>query len=450
MPESTDAGQNVRRPRQTLWEAALASLTGRVPEPELGALAASVAFVEEQPGTLRAAIPASRLRVWLRDGHLPLLAAAVRGATDGACALSLAPIPDDEWVPTSGLDPSDSLNRFIASPSNEFACAAVELVAESPGKHYSPLYIHGPPGSGKSHLLRGIAAATRARFEAERVHCLGAEAFSLELVSAIWEDQLSAFRARYRGCAGLLIDDVDALINREATQEEAVHTLDALAKEQVQVVVTSRHPPEAIPGLSPTLSRRLSAGLVVRVLPPEWETRIAILMDRARIWDTPLSPEVASFLVARAGTDLTQLDALLTRALTDPACGPALTDLGRVRLALTQAPAGIQKPRPDLVIRHVARHYQVRVRDFRARVRSQRVTAARQIAIHLIRRHCELSYPEIGRLLNRHHTTALHACRAIAGRLEADETLRAQVREIERTLLRDPDAQSLSWQEPGG
>ncbi|NRA01385.1 MAG: ATP-binding protein [Myxococcales bacterium] len=425
-----------------LWNAVLASLNGRVPADKVQTLADSALFVERRGRTLRAAIPASRLATWLREGYLYLLAAAVPTVTKGACTLSIAAIPDDASVTRCELDPAYSLDRFVASPSNQFVFAAVQLVAEFPGERYSPLFIQGPPGSGKSHLLRGIAFALQARLNLERIHCLGTAALALELVTAIQKRELSAFRARYRQCAALLLDDVEDLIGRDATQEEIVHTLDALSKERVQVVASSRHAPESISGLSGPLARRLAAGLHVRLSPPEWETRVAILMDRARAWGAELSPEVASFLVARSGTDLTQIDTLLTHALADPGCERELTNLERVRHALARAPVRNQTIPPESVIALVARRYGLRTRDFRSPVRSQRITGPRQIAIYLVRRNCGLSFPELGRLFSRHHTTALHACRATATRLERDAALRLELRDLERELFGDPASNS--------
>ena len=440
MPELTCAEERTTPAQLPLWKAVLASLNERVPASKLQALADSVLFVERRGQTLRAAIPASCLGNWRRDGHLYLLVAAVPTLTDGTCALSIAALPDDATSSGCGLNPAYTLDRFVASPSNQFVSAAVHLVAEFPGERYSPLFIQGPPGSGKSHLLSGIALALRARVDRDCIYCVGAGELALELVAAIQKRALSAFRARYRGCAALLVDDVEDLVGRDATQEEIVHTLDALSKERVQVVASSRHAPESISGLAGPLARRLTAGLSVRLSPPEWETRVAILMERTRAWGAELSPEVASFLIARSGTDLTQIDALLTHALADPRCKGELTNPDRIRHALARAPVRSQVIPPRSVIDLVARHYGIRTRDFRSTLRSQRITGPRQIAIYLVRRNCGLSYPEIGSLFSRHHTTALHACRAVAARLEGDPALRAELRDLEKELFGDPSA----------
>jgi chromosomal replication initiator protein len=423
-----------------LWSALLESLRGRIPRRYLDELEQSIAFVELCAGSLRIAVPPDPLTSWLREGYLALLASTVSALTDGSYELSAVPVPPPEARGPLDLDPAHCLGRFVVSPSNQLASAAAEVVARSPGERYSPLFVHGGPASGKTHLLRGIAQAVAAGMKPDRVLCLSAERLSLELIAAIWADQLARFRARYRQCGALLIDDAGTVAGREATQEELVHTLDTLEKSRVQVVATGAHPPEEIPGLSGPLARRLAAGLVVKLSPPEWETRVAILMDRVRAWNVPLTPEVASFLAARIGTDQTRLDTVLTRVMIHPGCADGLTDVELVREALRDGHPRLPHVPPEAVISLVARHFGLRTRQLHSRSRSPRIATPRQIAIYLLRRHCGLSYPEIGRRFGRHHTTAIHACRQIARRLETDERLRSETRHLEREILRRIDA----------
>ena len=211
----------------------------------------------------------------------------------------------------------------------------------------------------------------------------------------------------------LLLDDVHALHGREATQEELLRSLEQLEERGVPVAVALAKPPERCTGLIEPLRKRLARLEQLEVRPPEWETRLAIVLARTRSWGVEPKPAVAELLASRLRGNLAQLDVLLTRLLTQSSCSHALDDIGAVKHLLSHASDPLIRVTPEDVLNAVAQQFNVRPRDLRSSSRSPRITTPRQIAMYLVRRHCGLSYPEIGRRFAKHHTTALHSDRVV-------------------------------------
>ncbi|MEE9281024.1 MAG: DnaA/Hda family protein [Myxococcota bacterium] len=387
--------------------------------------------LELSPQRLRVAIEAARVTGWVKDGSLGALEAALDSATRGAIELALVPLDD---VAKLAGDASYSFDSFIASPSNQKALGLASEFAKGRLASVTSLFVHGPQNSGKSHLLRAIATEIERARPLGDVVLRGAEELSLELIGAIWNNRLGDFRAELAGASALLIDDVHALAGRQATQDELVQVLERLV--DAPVVFSASEPVESMPDLTETLREQLRSAAPLELVAPEWETRVAIILDRVQQWGVEVEPEVASFLASKLGSDLQRVETVLTRLLLHPSCRNGLSNLDVVRHLLEDSSRGPIKVAPEEVVSTVARHFNLRQRDLRSSSRSQRIARPRQIAMYLVRQHCALSYPEIGRRFGRHHTTALHSVRLIRRRLDESGSLRTAVALLEKELLR--------------
>jgi chromosomal replication initiator protein len=374
-----------------------------------------------------------QLDACLRGGQLGALEASLASLTDGAIALALIPVDDLESQRT---DPTYTFASFVTSPANAKARAKAVAFTRDPGGSGGALALYGPAASGKTHLLRAIAAALAAARGVDRVLCCSAEQLSLELVRAIGSDSIDEFRARIGSVDALVVDDLDALTGRDATQEELASSLETLGARGVPIAISSSKPIERIAGLVESLRGQLARFAELEVRAPEWETRIAIVLSRARRWRVEPSATVAAFLATRLRSHLGRLDVLLTRLMTRSSSANALADLDVVKHLLTGASEKPLATSPDDVLTAVARQFNLRIRELRSPSRSARVTTPRQVAMYLMRRVCGLSYPEIGRRFARHHTTALHSDRVIQEQLAENASLRAAVVLVEKELLR--------------
>ena len=406
------------REAESLWKSLVNYEPERLPGRTRQDLVANSRCLDLSTDTLRVALDAARVRAWIEDSSLSFLGTALHAVTAGAVELALVPL---EAATTREQDSSYSFTSFITSPSNQPAFALASEFARQ-RDCATTLFVHGRQGSGKSHLLRAIAAE-----------------LSLELIGAIWNNNLEQFRRKLGKASALLVDDVDALAGREATQDELAHSLKKLAG--VPVVFSASDGVERVRDLIAPLHEQLQVATSLELLAPEWETRVAIVLDHIRRWQVAAAPDVASFLAGELRSDLRRVDAVLTRLLTHPSCKAGLSDLEVVRHLLQGSSGQRIKVTPESVISTVARHFNLRQRDLRSSSRSRRIASPRQIAMYLIREHCALSYPEIGRRFGRHHTTALHSVRMVKRRLDDSGAVRAAVALLEKELLR--------WSEKG-
>jgi chromosomal replication initiator protein len=184
----------------------------------------------------------------------------------------------------------------------------------------------------------------------------------------------------------------------------------------------------------------LQTGVSMRLHPPEWETRVAIVLDRIARWEVEARPDVASEIVSNLGEDLRHLDGLLTGLMTQPLCQEGLTDAPLIRRILAQGPGRSARLSPEAVLSVITRHFNVRLTDLRSATRTPRVIAPRHIAMYMLKRHCGLSFPEVGQRLHRHHTTAIHAFRKIERQRLKEAGLHATLSLLEKDLFRRMDS----------
>ncbi len=416
----------------SLWKSVLQVLAHRLAPATRDALFQSTRCLERTSNSLRLAASRRELEAWIRAGHIGAIESTLSSLSDGAVALALVPVDD---VATLKSDPTFMFATFVASPANSGAREGARSFASAAATAGGGIAIHGGAGAGKTHLLRAIAALRDELDPVGAVPCRSAEQLSLDLVSAISTEEVASFRDGLRASSALLLDDVQSLYGREATQEELVRSLEQLEEGGIPVAVTLLKPPARCSGLIEPLRRRLSRFESIQVRPPEWETRLAIVLARARRWGVDPNPAVAELLASRLRGNLDQLDVLLTRLLTQPSCGHGLEDIGAVKHLLSHTSDPLIRVTTEDVLNAVAQQFNVRARDLRSSNRSPRITTPRQIAMYLVRRHCGLSYPEIGRRFGKHHTTALHSDRVVQDQLGENASLRAAVLLVEKELM---------------
>jgi chromosomal replication initiator protein len=297
----------------------------------------------------------------------------------------------------------------VVGSSNQFAAAAAEAVAEQPGKAYNPLYIYGGSGLGKTHLLHAIANRLREPSSSSKVVYMTTEQFVNELINCIRRKQMDAFRQTFRGVDILLLDDIQFIAGKERTQEEFFHTFNTLQSTGRQVVFTSDARPADIPGLEERLRSRFLQGLIADIQPPDLETRCAILREKARAVGRELSEDVVLFISRRVQNNVRELEGCLNRTIAYAQLKNAKISIDVVRMALYELLPDERATSPSDIIRFVAQHYGIRVADLKGRSNRRSIALPRQVAMYLIRDILELSFPEIGRIFSKHHSTVMYA-----------------------------------------
>jgi chromosomal replication initiator protein len=349
--------------------------------------------------------------------------------------------------PEPEFHPKLTFDQFVIGTSNRFAHAAALAVAEMPGQAYNPLFLYGPPGLGKTHLLHAIGNYIRAHGGGLRVRSTTAERFTNEFVAAIQCKGTEDFKARFRETDVLLIDDVQFLQSKAKTEEEFFHTFNALHETGSQLVLTCDRLPADMAALEARLLERFQAGLVAELKAPDFATRLAILRKRVQHDAIALPDEGALHAIAhRITANARALEGALIRvvayhSLTGRAITAELAD--EVLAGLYPAPraaARVEPPTIDRVQEVTCAAFEVSREELLSAGRSSRLAWARQVAMYLARRHTGATLPAIGeRFGGRNHTTVMYACRKAGERLAADPTAQALVHDLERRLTEPRD-----------
>ncbi len=359
---------------------------------------------------------------WIKDHLISDLEAVARSHFGrqfqvrlGSVQLSSIPSQKESTrrIQTLPLTPHFTFDRFVIGPSNQFACAAAEAVAERPGETYNPLFIYGGSGLGKTHLLHAVAHRAVEKKPGLRVVYLTTEQFVNEFIYCLQTKDLDLFRQTFRDVDILLVDDIQFIGGKEATQQEFFHTFNTLQSSGRQVVFTSDCRPADIKGLEERLRTRFMQGLLTDIQPPDLETRCAILKEKGRAqgWDLP--EDVVLFIARQVQNNVRELEGCLNRtiAFSQLRNAPLTTDV--VRQALFDILPEEQETTPNHIIRFVAQHYGIRVSDIKGRNNRRSIALPRQVSMFLIRDLLDLSYPEIGRLFSKHHSTAMYAVETV-------------------------------------
>ncbi|MCW1969394.1 MAG: chromosomal replication initiator protein DnaA [Anaerolineae bacterium] len=340
-----------------------------------------------------------------------------------------------------GLNPKYRFETFVVGNGNRLAHAAAEAVAENPADRYNPLFLYGGAGLGKTHLLHAIGHAARQR--GLRCFYITSETFTNELISAIRSQSTEAFRNKYRNVDVFLMDDVQFIAGKESTQEEFFHTFNALHSANKQIVVTSDRTPKSMGTLEERLRSRFEWGLMADIAPPDYETRIAILQQKAHQINTNIQPEVVEFVAKQVQSNVRELEGALNRLIASSLLtGRALT-IQLARDTLSDLVGKRSNITPSQVIETVAKHYNLSVPEIVSAGRNKELVLPRQIAMFLIRQETDASLPEIGGLLGgRDHTTVMHGIERVKDRLEIEDQLRRVVMSLREQLYLNVDLPS--------
>jgi len=376
----------------------------------------------------------------LSPAELGVLATA--GATGLAVGTASVPVVIDDTGSSSipsGLNIKYQFETFVAGPSNQLAHAAARAVASPDPPKYNPLFLCGGVGLGKTHLLHAIGIEIQRIRPQARVIYLSGERFMNEYIHCIRNGKMHEFRRKYREeCDVLLLDDIQFIANKDATQDEFFHTFNALYEQQKHIVLSADRKPHEIPDIADRLRTRFAWGLMADIEPPELEVRVAILRKKAAAENIALPDEVSMYIASAVKSNVRELEGALIRLA-------AYASLSRRDITLEFArqtlEGSIARPSEQVtveqVLRAVASYYQVKMADLKSERRHKSIAGPRAVAMFLARKLTTSSYPDLGRAFgNKHHTTVLSAVEKIDEKIKTDAGLRNEVQSIEATLVR--------------
>lgn len=336
-------------------------------------------------------------------------------------------------APSMDFNPQFTFDNYVVGPSNRFAHSAAIAVSKTPGQVYNPLFIYGPAGVGKTHLLYAIANGIRKDNPNANVVYIKGDQFTNELIAAIQNGKNIEFRSKYREADLFLIDDIQFIAGKESTQEEFFHTFNKLYEEHKQIVMTSDRKPSDMLTLEDRLKTRFEWGLLADVQPPDYETRMAIIKNKAKILGLTLDDEVCNYIAVNVTSNVRQIEGTVKKILAYRDLNNMPLDLNHISRAIDDMfkSEGNAVPTASLIITQVCKFYSIDEAVIRGTQKNKGTAEARQVAMYLIRKLTNLSLPDIGKEFDRDHSTVLYAVRKVEMSLKKGEaTMQNNIRDI--------------------
>jgi len=330
-----------------------------------------------------------------------------------------------------------TFENFVVGPSNKLAHAASMAVAEHPAQNYNPLLIYGDSGLGKTHLLYAIANVIRKNDPSSRIVYIKGDEFINEFIELIRAGRGSEFRAKYREADLLLVDDVQFVAGKEQVQNEFFHTFNTLYESGRQIVLTSDRPPSEMTLLDDRLRTRFEWGLLADVTPPDFETRVAIVKNKAALLGMELPDRIAVMIAQKVTANVRQLEGTVNKVLAYKELLNKDTDEDTVARAMQDILKSSNEyiPTPDSIITYVSRYYQLDESVVRGQQRARDAVTARQISMYLIRSMTNLSQDNIGQFFNnRDHSTVIHSIRQVEQKMKKDPSFAETVKELKTNI----------------
>lgn len=440
-----------------LWENALVELELSISKPNFNTWFKDTHIVRVEDGTVYLGVPSQFARDWLSTKFHKDILRSLRSLSDSVRSVeyiisrgvkkmteeSARPVPP---APTelpleavhakTNLNPRFTLANFVVGPFNELAYAAAQAVIRKPGIAYNPLFIYGPTGLGKTHLIQAVGNHFRMSAPERKVYYVTSEKFSMDYVSSLQAGKVQSFKEKYRQYDLLIMDDVQFLAGRDKIKEEFFHLFNFLHDNNKQLVFSSDQHPNVIQNMEERLKSRFAAGMVVSVTPPDHQSRLAIVRSKAAQHNVIFQDEVLEYLATAIEGNVRELEGALNTLLIQVEMRGEPLSLNDAKTLLRGAGSAAKKAvSVQEVVKTIANFYGVEESSIYEKTRRKEVVRPRQVIMFLLREDFRISFPAIGEKLGgRDHTTVIHSCDKIKGDLRSDSILNQELHQIRLML----------------
>lgn len=449
---------------EQLWQLALAEMEVQLSRANFATWLKNSHLVEKSDGTFKIALPNHFAKEWVENKYQKNLLGAIRNFDPSAKKLEFTVqgvsfaeakpqrITTSDFQkfenrmnlefrvdPTTNLNSRYTLKSFVVGSSNEMAYAAANAIIEDVGTKYNPFFVYGGVGLGKTHLMQAIGNAIVERHKGKiKPKYVTSEKFTSDVIWGIRNKRMEDIKKKYRDCDVLIIDDIQFIGGKKATEEEFFYTFNSLYENNKQIILSSDRPPQSIPTLEERLRSRFEGGLQTDIGLPEYEMRVAIIKAKLLENDRSLNEEVIDLVARKVKKNVREIEGVLNKILF-------YREAKRVDLTAKEVEDVIKKSVKDFsqrvsedqILKAVAEFYNVSPEELVGRVRKKEVVEPRQVAMYLIRDVLEMSYPHIGEKMGRDHTTAIHAVEKISQEINKNSSLNQKINLIKELLYKD-------------
>ncbi len=440
----------------TVWENILTDIKNNINLPTFKTWFETITPRDLKKNTLTVSVSSDFAKEWLESRYLSLLNNSTRKIAGDNTSIKIITLASEQaeefFPPETELSQGDSqangqshasnesvfnskytFDTFVVGSGNRFACTASLAVSENPGKTYNPLFIYGGVGLGKTHLLHAVGQYTKQLFPDLTVKYVSAEKFLNDFINALRYKNIIAFKNSYRNNDILLVDDIQFLEEKEASQEEFFHTFNTLHDTNRQIVLSSDRPPRSITTLEERLRSRFEWGLVTDIKPPDLETRMAILKKYAEREKIKVSDDILGLIAEKITSNIRELEGALTRVVAFSSLTNSRPDIDIAKNILKDVlpDDGDEKVSIQKIVKEVSKFFSIPINDILSAKRNKFISHARQIAMFLARELTSSSLPQIGKAIgDRDHTTVIYAVSKISKLLPKDKNVYMQIQEI--------------------
>jgi len=442
---------------EQLWQSALSEIELHVSRPNFITWFSNTQLIEKQEGMVIIGLPNNFSKEWIENRYCKVVLGALRNLDETTKSVKFvvstsnqispllkknqkkAVVMNDfgqlsfnelKIDPETNLNPRYTFNSYIVGKSNELAFAAAQAITQDIGQKYNPFFLYGGVGLGKTHLIEGIGNEIKALYKNKvKVKYVSSEKFTNDVIWAIRNKRMETIKEKYRLIDVLIVDDIQFIAGKPATEEEFFHTFNALYEANKQIIITSDKAPKFIPTLEERLRSRFEGGMIADIGYPDYELRCAIIKTKSQERDVELSDEIVGVVANKIQKSVRELEGVLNKILFyKTQKGEDIT----VKLVERIVDETIQRPtrniNPNQIIKTVAEFYEIAPIDLINRSRKREVAESRQVAMYLLRDMLNLSYPHIGKKMGkRDHTTAIYAFEKIAQEINRNHNLNQKI-----------------------
>ncbi|MDE1925161.1 MAG: chromosomal replication initiator protein DnaA [Patescibacteria group bacterium] len=439
-----------------LWENALVELELTISKPNFNTWFKDTHITRIEDGVVYLGVPSQFARDWLSTKFHKDILRSLRGLSENiraveyvisrgpkktaeevvrTSAAAVSELPLEAVHQSTNLNPRFTLSSFVVGPFNELAHAAAQAVIRKPGIAYNPLFIYGPTGLGKTHLIQAVGNHFRQNAE-RKVYYVTTEKFSMDYVSALQSGKVQSFKEKYRQYDLLVMDDVQFLAGRDKIKEEFFHLFNYLHDNNKQLVFSSDQHPNVIQNLEDRLKSRFAAGMVVSITPPDHQSRLAIVRTKAAQHNVILPDEVLEYIATTVEGNVRELEGALNTLLIQFEMRGEPLELSDAKTLLRGMGSAIKKTvSVQEVVKTIANFYGVEENSIYEKTRRKEVVRPRQVIMFLLREDFRISFPTIGdKMGGRDHTTVIHSCEKIKNDLRSDSILNQELHQIRLML----------------
>lgn len=440
-----------------LWDNTLTEIQSTVSKANFNTWFKNTRIIKEDSGTIYVSVPNEFVKDWLSDRFHKLISKTLRNFSEQVRSVEYIiskhepkeksgdetaaeskifmnkelPLQDLYINKEDNLNPRYTFDSFIVGPFNELAHAAAQAIIKKPGTDYNPFFVYGGTGLGKTHLIQAIGNEIKKKFPEKKINYITLEKFATDYINSVQNKSINSFKEKYRKYDVLIIDDIQFISGKEKTQEELFHLFNALHEKNRHIIFSSDKHANYIAGLEDRLKSRFSAGMIVDISEPEYESRVAILKAKMKNGGLEVPDEIIEYIASSIQGNIRELEGSLNSIICQIQVKNRNLTLSEVKGLIKNS----VKPKKNVsikeVVKIVADHFNIEENAIYEKTRRKEIVRARQIVMYVLREDFSVSYPFIGQKLGgKDHTTVIHSCLKIKGELKNNTSLVQELDQI--------------------